>query len=214
MKRIFKSEEGSSALYLIWLLGIVAIILLILVNITKVFVVSNESSNAVEQAAIAGTAVIIDETKQVIADYDALPKEDVDLIHHGEETIESLIEKRKLHYVNSGVSDSLAYIKALNDVLPDEMEAHQKLKDNLESQIKSTTLDSKVMMEVQSFIQAADGNQEDTIISISEEYWHLEVEATTTFESVSDQNLIPSFQEDIPGKGYGPSLDYLEYIYQ
>jgi hypothetical protein len=49
-----QNEKGNAAFYLLWLLGIVAIIFVLTINIIKVYVVKEHANLAVEQAALAG----------------------------------------------------------------------------------------------------------------------------------------------------------------
>src|SRR5699024_11885477 len=107
--------------YMVWLLGIVALIFLIAINIANVFVTGAQSSNISEQAAIAGTSVVVDETKTAIEQFDDNPLSISTREHRDMKPLAAVIEEKKKRYKQTGLSASQAYIKALKDVLPEEI---------------------------------------------------------------------------------------------
>ncbi|MRG87387.1 hypothetical protein [Salinibacillus xinjiangensis] len=214
MKTYVTDEKGNASLYLLWLLGIVALLFIIVLNMTKAFLTGHEASSVVEQAAFSGTSVYIRESKQAIADFDGDPDSILTRPHHGGKTIGELISEKQTEHEGNGYSPDQAYIKALNDVLPGEIDAHSELKDAFVDRFSSVSINDQVFGAVQSIIQNhADANPSDTRVILSNTDWRLEVESTVTFKSISDSNYIPVFQEKISSTGYGPKLLYLENVY-
>ncbi|WP_163102949.1 TadE/TadG family type IV pilus assembly protein [Peribacillus alkalitolerans] len=208
--RYLTNERGNAVFYMLWLLGIVLILFVIVINIAKVYVVKEQSSLAVDQAAFAGTSVLIDQTKAAVARFDAsvfsVPQKAMD----GGKSISQLVEDKAFEY--SHLSRSEAYIRALNQILPARIEKHPPLKQEFVNTFYD--VEGLVYPSVQDIVLKNESNSEDTEITFSKEEWRLEVVASTTFRSISDQKIIPFFQEKIKQKGYGPSLHYLEEVFQ
>ena len=64
--KYLNNERGNSAFYIIWLLGISAVIFVIVVNIAKVYVVKQHAATRTQQAAFAGTVVLLEATQEGI----------------------------------------------------------------------------------------------------------------------------------------------------
>ncbi|GAA0465671.1 pilus assembly protein TadG-related protein [Alkalibacillus silvisoli] len=213
MKRLLREERGNVALYFLGLMIVMSVIFLLLVNISKAFVVNMEASSATEQAAIAGSSVIIEETLTAVEEYDEMlvPAEEIE---EGLKKVQELIDEQQESYVSTGMNPHQAYVYALNDVLPDEIEERHLLKVTIENHFMNVGLHNQILSAVQSIIVDNNGSIEDTIVILSEEDWRLEVESTATFSSVSDGDIIPTFEEQIPNKGYGPQLIFLKNIFE
>ncbi len=125
MKKWIHNQRGNSFFYIIWLLGIVAILLLIIVNMAKVYVTKAQANTAVEQSALAGTAVLLKATKEVVTNFDedplaAVPQKALD----GGKSLQDLIDEKQKEFQQQGMVETSAYLSALNDILP---ESHSKI---------------------------------------------------------------------------------------
>jgi hypothetical protein len=214
-----RNEKGNAAFFMLWLLGIVAIIFVLTINIVKVYIVKEHSSLSAEQAALAGTAVLIENTAEAIENYERNPSymliREVHELADGK-PISALIEDRKNEYLNSGRDESAAYIEAVNDVLTKgRLEWNGFLKQELRNQLSETKAGAEAIIypEVMNVITANHARQEDTEITFSLDKWRVEVKSTVRFESISDNKYISNFVEDIPQRGYGPKLAYIENVY-
>ncbi|UQD50880.1 hypothetical protein C0971_01610 [Bacillus methanolicus] len=211
-----QNEKGNATFYLLWLLGIVAIIFVLTINIVKVYVVKEHANLAVEQAALAGTAVLLEKTKEAVEAFDtsidpqSLAQKGID-----GNSIGKLIEKKKKEYMDNGADEADAYIKAANEILPKRLSIYPLLKNKFTERFGSSAseIPDKVRSTVQDIINENKANSEDTKIEFSQEKWRLEIKSTATFESISDHKYISKFLEDIPQVGYGSSLKYLESVY-
>ena len=116
-----KNEKGNAVIFLLWLLGIVAIIFVLTINIVKVYIVKEHANLAVEQAALAGTSVLLEKTKEAIEEFDSKPDllyladRDLQRLADGGRGVGDLIEEKKLNYMAGGMDESNAYIKAANE---------------------------------------------------------------------------------------------------
>lgn len=220
MKQL-NNERGNAAIYMLWLFGIVAIIFVLTINIVKVYIVKEHSSLSVEQAALAGTAVLIEKTSRAIENYETNPNPAyvaVRAVHElGEgKKISELIETQKNNYISSGYDESDAYIKAVNRVLSESrLNWNGFLKKELRDELSDSASGAEYLVRpaVMSVIEKNNAREEDTEVSFSSDKWRVEVKSTVRFESVSDNKFISTFIEDIPQRGYGPTLAYIERVY-
>ncbi|EIJ79838.1 hypothetical protein PB1_05717 [Bacillus methanolicus PB1] len=216
-----QNEKGNATFYLLWLLGIVAIIFVLIINIVKVYIVKEHANLAVEQAALAGTAVLLEKTKEAVEEFDT-STDPLYLIQSGLQkstdngnSVGDLIEEKKKEYMDNGADEADAYIKAANEILPEKLQKYSLLKYEFTKRFGSSgsEIPDKVRSTVQDIIIENKANTGDTEIEFSQEKWRLEIKSTTTFESISDHKFISKFLEDIPQEGYGPTLKYLESVY-
>jgi hypothetical protein len=218
-----RNEKGNAAIFLLWLLGIFTIVFLISINIVKVYIVKEHASLSVDQAALAGTAAIIERTKKAVEDFDE--KETLDPLYIADrasqraaslgKSVGQLIEEKKNEYLNSGMDEADAYIKAVNKILPNHIHAHPFLKKEMRSNLGLSSSDAKYIYSpaVLDVIANNQGRTEDTEPVLSTSEWRIEVKSTVRFESITDNKFISKFISDIPQKGYGPKLSYLEAVY-
>lgn len=213
--KYLRNERGNAVFFMLWLLGIVAILFLIVLNLAKVFIVKEHASLSVEQAAIAGTAAIIVKTKEAVKDFDSGPESVAQQVLDGGKSIEDLITDKEAEYTANGASESDAFIKAANDVLPPRLDKHPLLKIAFRNRLgnDSSDLYAVATADIQDIIESNQANMEDTEILFDEDDWRLEVKSTATFQSISDNKYIQDFLAKIPQRGYGPSLSYLESVY-
>ena len=222
--RFVKNENGNAAIFMLWLLGIVAIIFVITVNIIKVYVVKEQANLAVEQAALAGTAVLLEKTKEAVNEFDTRPTVDplyladreVQKLTDSGKSVGDLIEEETEKYLARGMDEGDAYIKAANKILPSRVNGHPFLKKELKNSLGLSTSDVPYLFS-SAVLETIDQNQaktEKTEVELSREDWRVEVKSVVQYESISDQKFITSFLSDIPQIGYGPTLTYLENVYQ
>lgn len=221
--RHLQNEEGNAAFYLLWLLGIVALIFVLTINIVKVYIVKEHANLAVEQAALAGTAVILEKTKEAVKDFDTCPtknpwcltERELHKVANGGKSVGFLIEKKKADYINGGMDEADAYIKASNEILPKKVNNHHYLKKILRDKLGDSRTDAYYIYSsaIMNIIDQNKARTEDTEIEISNDDWRIEVKSTVSFETVSDNKYISKFIDKIPQKGYGPTLSYLEDVY-
>nr|WP_295974879.1 hypothetical protein [uncultured Bacillus sp.] len=218
-----KNEKGNAAIYMLWLLSIVAIIFVLIINIVKVYIVKEQANLVVEQAALAGTNVLLEKTEEAVRDFDTVPTLDPLFIADRElqrltdsgRSIGDLIEDQKVHYMNNGMDSADAYIKAANKILPDRIMKHPFLKRELKNRLGQSSSDTYYIYSptVLETIVDNNGKINQTNINLSVEEWRIEVKSSVVFESISDNKFINHYIQDIPQKGYGPTLSYLKNVY-
>lgn len=218
-----KNENGNAAIFMLWLLGIVAIIFVLTINIVKVFIVKEHANLAVEQAALAGTASIIEKTQEAIEKFDNgmtldplyLADREAQKLGDLGKNIGELIEKKQLDYMNSGMDEADAFIKAANEILPERIDRHPYLKKEFRDSLGNSRNDAYYIFSssVTDVIINNEGRPEITEMELSSTEWRVEVKSSVRFESISDNKFISKFVSDIPQKGYGPTLAYLENVY-
>lgn len=211
--KYLNNERGNSAFYIIWLLGISAVIFVIVVNIAKVYVVKQHAATATQQAAFAGTVVLLEATQEGIESFDSdLTKSASQKEIDKGKSIQDQIDEKVDEFVAQDEDLQLAYIKAYNEVLPEKIKKHPQFKKEMEDTFRDSGLSGKLLSAVQSTITANEANADDVEVLLSDSKWRLEVTADATYKTITDGTYLKSFTSDIKQKGVGPSLDYLESV--
>ena len=70
---VLKNERGHGMVYLLWIMVMSIAIFVIIVNISKVYAVKQQAATATQQAALAGTSVLLEATIQGIENFDDYP---------------------------------------------------------------------------------------------------------------------------------------------
>jgi len=209
-----KNERGNSAFYLIWILGISAVIFVIVVNIAKVYLVKEQAATATQQAAFAGTVVLLETTQEGIQDFDSdLMKSTDQKVLDGGKTIQEQIDEKVDELVGQGEDLQLAYIKAYNSIIPDKMNKHPQFKNEMKDKFNDSDLSGRLYNAVQSTITANEANPVSVEVVLSNTKWRVEVKADSTFDTVTDGTYLKSFTSKIPQKGYGPELEFVKFMY-
>ena len=203
-----KNEQGSGMVYILWIMVVSIVIFVIVLNIGKVYAVKQQAATATQQAALAGTAVIVQATKQGISDFDASEESAKQKEDYGK-SVGQLIEEEKSKNIDRGQSKEIAYINALNDLLPELMIEYPFLFTSIKIQTDGAELSFKQTVREVLEKNGANIEQSTVIFSLTER--RVEVEADTTYESITDiaEQYIKSFEKEIPQKGYGPSLKFV-----
>jgi hypothetical protein len=211
--KYLSNDRGNSAFYLIWIIGISAVIFVIVVNIAKVYVVKQHAATATQQAAFAGTVVLLEATQEGIQNFDSdLTKSAAQKVIDEGKSIEDQIDEKVDEFVEQDEDLQLAYIKAYNLVLPEKIEKHPQFKKEMEDTFRDSGLSGKLLSTVQSTIAANEANAESVEVLLSDTKWRVEVTADATYKTITDGTYLKSFTSDIKQKGIGPSLQYLESI--
>ncbi|WP_050613839.1 Tad domain-containing protein [Bacillus testis] len=205
------NEKGNAVFYLLWLLGIVALVFVLVINIAKVYIMKEQANTAVEQAALAGTGFLIEKTKDVIKEYDDSPVSILQKTECEMKTIEEIVDEKARGY-NSLSSKSERYLRALNEVLPDMIRRYPELKEFFQSSFLN--IETIILPSVQEVLSGNESNvDENTDVQFNKNKNRIEVKSTITFASISDGKWIRYFKGKIPQRGYGPSLQYLNAIF-
>lgn len=217
-----QNEKGNASIYLLWLFGIFALLFVLTINIVKIYVVKEHANLAVEQAALAGTAVLLEKTKEAIDEFENkvtldplfIADRELQILTDSGKSISQLIDENKNNYTSSGTDEADAYIKAANAILPERINRHPYLKKELKKKLGFTSADAYYIFSptVQNIIDQNQGLPIETEIKFTNE-WQIEVKSAVPYKSIFDHKYISQFIEKIPQKGYGPALLYLGDVY-
>ena len=209
--KFLRDENGSAMFYLLWIITTVIVISIIIVNISRIYVVKQQASTAAELSAVAATGDILTATEEAIKEYDA---EMFRRLQEGEIYIplwETITDRVNQHQTN-GYSEQEAYIKAYNEILPGSLN-NPLLKSFFTTKFSvDSTLSNNMYETVRQIVKQNEGNEEHVEIKISTDAYRVEVKTDATYEAITDGKIFARFLKDIPQKGYGPTLDYLENV--
>lgn len=214
MKRYIQNERGNGVILIIFSFAIVGIMLILVLNIAMVFTTKEQTSIAAEQASLAATTVIYEKVEPIIQSH--IKEVVIGLDENGVEIIEyePLIEKvtaqeNAIKSSKPWLSSNEAHMQAVNQVLLSEIPDDDKLYPKISGAISSA------MSSIPSVVDTiVDNNIVDDVDFEVE--WKLndenriEVLAKTEFEPVSYDGLNFGGKNNIPQKGRGPQISFLE----
>lgn len=215
------NERGNGLVYILWIMVTSIVICVIVLNIAKVYAVKQQAATATQQAAIAGSFEYVNATKQVIAAFDELIAMEVEVEEEeaeDEETEETdimslseLIDEKASENKRKGQLEEIAYINALNEILP-TMEI--RFPDEYQSTMSLYLIPAKKDVEemAQKVITENDGNLEHFKVNLVLPDYRIEVKASVTYESITDEEFMKNLEEEVLQKGTGPSLSFLKGI--
>lgn len=212
------NERGSGLVYILWIMVTSIVICVVVLNIAKVYAVKQQAANATQLAALAGTSVLVNAGKDAMIDFDELrsaeivPKDVLDqIIADNGKTIEVLVDEKALEYKNQGLTEDIAYINAMNYILKPRMAAYGLLNSLVKSHVGGVK--GKFSQTVRDVVKKNGGNENRIEVTFTSDF-QVEVEADVTYESITDsaEQYIKSMTNEVPQKGYGPSLEFLRGV--
>ena len=117
-----KNERGIGIVYILWIMVSSIVIFVIVVNIAKVYAVKQQAAAATQQAALAGTSVLLEATLRGVEQFDHTP-DPIELdppsakINYSK-SVNALLDEKVFQLKQSGQAEDIAYIQAMNELLP------------------------------------------------------------------------------------------------
>ena len=214
---VLKNERGHGMVYLLWIMVMSIAIFVIVINIGKVYIVKQQAATATQQAALAGTSVLLEATLRGVQNFDNYPDpEHLDWksqrIIDGK-SVEALLDEKAAELKRSGQAKDIAYVNAMNAVLQPRISTYDLLSALISQEINASR--SAFTDTIKQVLVANDGNLERSTVTLTVPNYRVEVIADVTYKSITDsaQSYMPDFIKDIPQKGYGPSMTYLDGVY-
>ena len=211
-----QNERGNGLVYMLWIMVSSIAIVVIVLNIAKVYAVKQQASNATQLAALAGTSVLVNAGKDAIVAFDDLinleiaPPDVIDqLLADGGKSVEFLVDKKASEYRNQGLTKDIAYINAMNDILPSRMASYSLLDSLVKSHVGG--VQAAFGQTIRDVVEKNGGNIERIEVTFTSDF-RVKVEADVTYESITDsaEEFIKSMTQEIPQKGYGPPLKFVD----
>lgn len=214
---VLKNERGHGMVYLLWIMVMSIAIFVIVVNIAKVYAVKQQAATATQQAALAGTSILLEATIRGIENFDDYS----DTLHPDwvaqrgmdSKSVTALLDEKVTQLKQSGQAEDIAYIQAMNELLPSRIQTYGLLKTLIKTEIDASG--TAFTDTVKQVIEANDGNLERSTVTLTTPEYRIEVIADVTYESVTDSatSYIKDIVKEIPQKGTGPSMTYLKGLY-
>lgn len=209
------NERGNASFYLIWIIFIACFLIVLILNISGVYVGKQKALNTSEHAAIAATAVFYEGIREAVKDYDNYQiikfyQSNSFGVFPEEEKLSYKIEKKKDDLKASGYSENEASIQAIDFVVQDELPGLDgMLKTYVNNSINAKL--SEMRQAASYIIQSNDAelNKSKLIIFHGE---RIQVKAAIQFEGKKYENYISKIVEDIPQTGSGPKIDFANQL--
>lgn len=212
MIRFFSNEKGNIALLTLGLMSIMIIMFLFLTNFVKVFSLKEQASTNAQQASLAATSVVYEEVDEAIDEYE------MTLIANGKkilegESLSERINKRQEQY--SDLSQNEAHVKAVDEVLSEELSGHglnsKVLNDILIDHLTSNQTLESLKYEVADIIASNKGTVPNSVIYYMEDS-QIRVKTSSKYKAIKFDSFIPDDQRDINQTGTGPEISFVEYL--
>ncbi len=206
MKQHITNERGSGVILTIFCFAIVGIMLILVLNITMAFTKKEQASIAAQHASLAATSAIYDEVNDVVNSHVKIIE-----VEDGIQILEPLIDKvndRKASLSSSGLSSNEIHIRAVNEVLVDEIPDDPILEIELKHAVTAAKADIPVI--IRDTIDANGGKDADPVWEFKD--YQIVVEAKTEFKAANQEEVIFAVDEDISQVGTGPQIPFLETL--
>ncbi|MCM3719804.1 Tad domain-containing protein [Fictibacillus phosphorivorans] len=209
------NERGNASFYLIWLLGLTALLFFFVINISKIFFASETATNAAEQASLAATDVVYDAINNAVMEFDSHP------IHgplfftsHGLKSLQDVIEERKieLRSTKPSLTDSRAQIIAMNEILSDEIPQIDALNDKVKSHLESPNTIAALKFAVEQNISNNKAISEGNSIIYFNNDERIEINAKVNPKLTSFQNFFKKSVDTLRKNGQGPRIPFVKYL--
>ncbi|WP_077210656.1 Tad domain-containing protein [Bacillus dakarensis] len=206
MKRYIKNEKGSGVILTIFNFAVVGIMLILVLNIAMAFTKKEQASIAAEHASLAATSAIYDEVNDVVDSHVKIIE-----VEDGINILEPLIDKveaRKASLSSSDLSSNEIHIKAVNDVLMDEIPDDPVLEMKLKNAVEDAF--DHIPNTISNVIDLNHGKKTDYDWEFRD--YQINVEAKTEFEAAHHNGINFGSDQDISQVGIGPEVPFLESL--
>lgn len=196
------------------------VICVIVLNIAKVYAVKQQAANATQLAALAGTSVLVQATQKAINEFDTesgdpivISQRTLQRLNDNGKPIGELIKEKADEYKSEGLAKDIAYIKAMNEILSSRMDVYFKLGELVDSNVGKEEVKKQFIQTVRDVVKENGGEEDGIEITFTSDF-RVEVEADASYESITDtaEKYINEMTIDVPQKGSGPSLLFLEGV--
>lgn len=216
MKKYLNNEKGNGVLLTILCFGVVAMMLILITNISILVTNKEQASIAAEHASLAATSVLYEKiNSQVIETYEKPveeseeEEEEADSEEENEDSLKKKVEDR-IKIVDTGLQKNEKKIQAIDDVLIEEMKEDPHLRNAVIDVVSRTNpaMDSAIRKAV------ADNRGKEGPLDIK---WTIRdqrvvVEARTDFKSVNYNGINFGDDGDISQVGTGPEIGFLKSL--
>lgn len=209
---LLNNERGSGIFITIFYMAFVGVVLILIINFAFIYNKKTQASNAAEQASLAATSVVYEKINYVVDTHVkviilGIDENGISILKH-----EPLIDKvnsreNTIRNANPSLSNNEIHIQAVNEVLlseiPDDAVLAGKITDALHS--AKTVIGSVIG----NTIHKNGGKTTDFEYYVNDHY-QIEVIAKTEFEPSRYSNINFGEKKDIPQKGIGPKISFLQ----
>lgn len=226
MNSIMRNERGNASIYLIWMIFVMGLMLILILNIGKIFLTNQQASIGVEQASLAATAIVFDAVREAVDDYDEYQENkfyqtaEEGAIFPIERKLSYKIGKEEESLKHSGYTNNEAAIKAIDHIVT----SHLPGEDDMLRSYVNHHLDGKkpaIRSEIASMLVQNDGETRNAKVTLFKEErgsyfghssFHIEVATTKTFKGTEFQSFFPPVTKDMDQIGIGPTIEFAKNL--
>lgn len=209
MRRHIANEKGNASIYLLWFIFICGFFLVFVFNIMNLYAKKEQAAIGAEQASFALTDVILDAVREGVDDYDrSLPGIAHAALQNGK-SVTDRIEEAASDYEWQGSDRMQAVIKAYNDVLGDELRENFELKSSILSELYR--VESEIRQVAAQQILSNNGKTDGARVELFQD-GRIAVTSHAEYETKVFDAMIPYMKKDVPYRGFGPKLEFVNQL--
>lgn len=216
MKRL-REEKGSITLLTLGLLGVMALLFAVMLNLVKVYAVKQEASNAAQQASLAATSEIYRVVEKAIQDTDNAglfcPGPVGVALNLWPKTIAEQIQDKKWQLSGQYPSwtDRELELEAIDLVLTETLPdlRYFCLKEQIVQELNTST--STIKQAILDTVGSNGAEPVGTVIDINSRH-QVEVKTSSEYRAYKYDEWIPDNRRNISQRGLGPELKFLQHV--
>lgn len=208
---IRNNERGATSFYAIWLLLVTAVLLVLIVNIVKVYAAKEQASVSAEQAALAATDVVYESVRDAIDQYDSDAVEGI----ISRKKLKDKIKEKKKDVLRRlpGFTESEAEREAIDQVLSAELRkpSHGRLRHDIFAALQHAITDVKRTAKEMIEENGGKVTNKTTILYFNDDA-RIEITSEVHYEESTFGSYITGSGGDLPQKAVGPKIDFVLHL--
>ncbi len=213
MRDTVKNERGNISIFVLGLLVILAVMFVLVLNLSNVLVAKEQANSAAQQASLAATAELYDKMYEVIEEYES---EVIGLVDSYPENIEEKVDKeveRLSAGEMSGYTLNEIQTEAFDRVLAEELSkglGDDLLRKKIEEELEFDW-SIRIRQTARNAILANGGSLEDAELKLFED-GRIVVSASRDIEITDSNGWLSGVEENIARTSAGPEMSFVKEL--
>lgn len=213
MRDTVKNERGNISIFVLGLLVILAVMFVLVLNLSNVLVAKEQANSAAQQASLAATAELYDKMYEVIEEYES---EVIGLVDSYPENIEEKVDKEVERLSSgemSGYTLNEIQTEAFDRVLAEELSkglGDDLLREKIEEELEFNWSIS-IRQTARNAILANGGSLEEAELTLFED-GRIMVSASRDIEITDSNGWLSGVEENIARTSAGPEMLFVKEL--
>lgn len=214
--RFLKNERGATSFYAIWMLMLMGVLMVLIMNVVKIYVGKEQAANSAQQACYAATFEIYEMVNEVIDEYDKVGNGGILHKAKHKKTVRQEIkeEMNNIRANHSGFSSGKVEREAIDNVLSNELSGHHLFNGKLKEMIRNKLWSSRVEIKtiVGQMVIKNGGEKSKTVITLFNADEQIEIKTVAKFETDDSGEIFKGDTYEVPQKAMGPEIEFISEL--